>query len=298
MSNRTNVMICISLPQAVTFDTCRSLRKRLAYTSLKQGVMLTMFIDKKVLGCIGFMLSSCVAAEQWQLEVGGGAFYQSSLFTGVDGSLLGLPYINAQYGRWSLGMQHGIFRYRLFDKDSSFQAWVGLGVRDETYDGLFMSDSDLSDDKVFDGYKPGDTDFTYTVSAQWHDLALSFEQDFSEHSEGYVADVNYQFIDFPITQRFFVKAKVGARYYDQNYVDYVYGVSETNVDMRVGRHYFEGEAATNGYANVDLIYAFNKQWTLISSAKAESIADEIANSPLVDEDVSYSVMLLLTYKGL
>ncbi|GHG06454.1 membrane protein [Thalassotalea marina] len=260
--------------------------------------MLTMLFDKKIIACIGLMLSNNVIAQQWQLEVGGGGFYQSSLFTGVDGTLLGLPYINAEYGRWSLGMKHGLFRYRLFDKDSSFQTWVGLGIRDETYGGIFMRDSDLSDDRVFNGYKAGDTDFTYTVSMQWHDLALNFEQDFSNHSEGYVADISYQFLDIPVTQQFFIKAKAGARYYDENYVDYIYGVSQENSNLRVGRYFYQGEAATNGYASIDLIYAFNKNWTLISSTKAEHIADEIANSPLVDEDVSYSMMLLLTYKGL
>lgn len=258
----------------------------------------TMLNNKRVIGYLGLLLSSTVTAEQWQLEFGGGGFYQSSIFKGVDGSALGLPYINAEYGRWSLGMQHGLFRYRLFDKDSSFQAWVGLGVRDETYGGIFMRDSDLSDDKVFKGYKAGDADVTYTITAKWYDFSLSFEQDLSEHSEGYTADLNYQFLDIPVTQQFFIKAKAGARYYDENYVDYIYGVSHENSNLKVGRYFYQGEAATNGYASIDLIYAFNKNWTLVSSTKAERIADEIANSPLVDEDVSYSMMLLLTYKGL
>lgn len=255
-----------------------------------------MFNYRSVFVAIMVCSSNFSLAEDWKIDVGGGGAYQSNLFVGADASGIAIPYINAEYGPWSFGMQHGIANYRLTDIASTFQASIGIGFRDQTYDGIFMSDSALSDDEIFDGYKSGDMDITASATLSWSGVTFSIEQDISNHSQGGIYDLAYQVIDWPINQQMFVKASIGARYYDKSYVDYVYGISNENVDLSVGRFKFDGQSATNGVVSVEFVYGINQRLALVSAITAESIADEVQDSPLVDESVSYSAMVLLSYK--
>ncbi|WP_448568290.1 MipA/OmpV family protein [Thalassotalea ganghwensis] len=251
---------------------------------------------------LGFICSviSCFSAayeQNWSLEYGGLVNYQSTIYQGQPSEIQALPYINAAYGQWEFGMKHGIARYRLTNSANSLQAWLGIGLRDQTYDGLFSSDSDKSDHPIFFGYQDGDYDITATAKLAWQGINVQLEQDISNHSQALAGAISYDVFSQPLTRNLILKANIGARWYSQDYVDYVYGINGSNINEQLGRVAYQGDAALNPLINLSMIYQIDRQWTIVARLEAESIDDGIVDSPLVDEDKRYGATILLTYRG-
>lgn len=236
------------------------------------------------------------ADETWKLEFGGGLAAYDTPWVDMPIQYITLPYINAEYGRWRLGVKHGIFQYRLSGDNWPVSLSAGLNYRDETYDSVFSFNDKLSDDPVFTGYQSPDGEVTAQLNARWQHLSLSVSQDVSDHSSGTVADLSYM---HPLYQgelgvQFLVGG--GARWLSEKYSDYLYGVYGDNIAPQYGRVAYQAEAATNYQLSMQFIYPFNRQWSLSAQASYEWLDQTIQDSPLVDKSGVGKVMVFFTYR--
>ena len=244
-----------------------------------------------------FITPATSYAEKWQFQGGVGGAISQSVYLEGDAIISPLPYFQANYGRWSLGPEHGIAQYRLTDENAGLQLHIGLGLRDQTYESIFTRTEDRSKHPVFDGYESGSADITATASLSWHTITLKLEQDISSHSQGMGVALTYDY-PVPIPHSLgHLNAGIGAQWYSDKYIDYVYGVRRENADLDIGRIPYVGDSGTNFHASLQHIYPLTDEWVVVSQLRSEALDSNIKNSPLVDANniVSASVLFVYTW---
>jgi len=237
-----------------------------------------------------------VEENSWKIELGFGALASQPVFTEADNILIALPYFGATYERWSFGPKYGLARYRLTPQNAEVQIYTGIGMRDETYDSVYTPKSMRSDAPVFEGYESGETEITFTSSLEWKRITLSVEQDISNRSQGTGVSLNFDY-PLPVPKQYgYSTLGIGMSWLSDEYVDYVYGVDENNVDTLVGRTYYQGKSSSNYYAYVQHVYPLNQKWSLVGKLQYQTLDDGIVNSPLVERDHLFSASLFCNYR--
>jgi outer membrane protein len=84
-------------------------------------------------------------------------------------------------------------------------------------------------------------------------------------------------------------------YQSQDFNDYYYGVTSSEVDLNIGRTFYKANAGLQLGAQAFLNYELNEKWSLLTNIRADKLPDEVANSPLLDEEYIYSGLVALMY---
>lgn len=236
------------------------------------------------------------ADEGWTLEFGGGLAVYDTPWVDMPIQYITLPYINAEYGRWQLGVKHGLFQYRLSGDNWPVTLSAGLNYRDETYDSVFNFNDELSEDPIFTGYKSPDGEVTAQVNVAWQHLSASVSQDVTGNSSGAAVDLSYMHPLYQGERGVQLLVGGGVRWLSEKYSDYLYGISGSNIDPQYGRLAYQAEAATNYQLSMQFIYPFSRQWSVSARASYEWLDKTIENSPLVDKSATGKVMVFFTYR--
>ncbi|MGB5491604.1 MAG: MipA/OmpV family protein [Woeseiaceae bacterium] len=93
--------------------------------------------------------------------------------------------------------------------------------------------------------------------------------------------------------RSYIVPGIGVIYYDRDFVDYYYGVSQN--EELVSRPAYVGDTALNTSATVRFGYALSKKWLLSGSVDIEYLDASISDSPIVDKSRLWSARLGLAY---
>ncbi|MBC3765625.1 MipA/OmpV family protein [Neptunicella marina] len=254
-----------------------------------------MFISKPklILSLACLFCSQLSVAEEWHMQVGGGVLNATRPYTQMDDITSFVPYFSAQYGNWNFGAGNGVVSYNF--NQMPFDLSVGIGYRDETYDSDEIYQTDLSDAAVFTGYEDGEGDVVANITLGWNHFSFTAEQDISDHSGGLTLDASYMPVLYRGDKGAQFAIGAGIKWQNSNYTDYLYGIHGDNIAAQYGRNEYSAGSATNPYLAARFIYPVSKQLNLIAMAKLESLDDSIENSPLVDDNKSRSVALLLSY---
>ena len=229
--------------------------------------------------------------ETWDIKLGLGAAAVSSPWQGVDNQVVAMPMINITKGNWHIGGE-GLVSYE-FDLSHDIDFHLGVGYRDDGYDGFLMNKSSKS--KVFDGYKSPDGEFLINYGLSYKFLTFSASRDVSNKSESNSASLSANIPLYQDDNGLKVMANVSALWYDTDYVNYVYGVSANNAELSVGRTTYQTSSAVNYNAGLRLLYPINKQLTITSAFNYTLLDDSIADSPLIGKDHQSALFLGVMY---
>lgn len=90
-----------------------------------------------------------------------------------------------------------------------------------------------------------------------------------------------------------ITPRIGAEWYDKDYVDYYYGVRANEV--RAGRSAYSGDSSQAIEAGVRFGYAFQRRHNFFVDVSAKSLGSEIKDSPLVERSTESSIKLGYLY---
>jgi len=85
----------------------------------------------------------------------------------------------------------------------------------------------------------------------------------------------------------------GAAWQSADLSAFIWGVSAS--EALGGRPAYAPGDAVIPFAAVNAFYPLNDNWTLIGTARADFLPNEVSNSPIVDEDNIFSLILGVTY---
>lgn len=235
-------------------------------------------------------------AEPWQFEAGAGVLSQQQVWKKMPTVTSAVPYFAASSGRWRLGVDQGnLVSYSLLQAEN-FHLYTGLGIRDDGYDADTNLSSKLSDDPVFSGYQAPDTEITGSLGVRWHFVALQFTQQLNEDRDALVVDLTLELPLYQNNSGFQLMAVAGASWMNKDYTQRIYGVAPGNQNLSVGRPVFQPEAEVNYRLGLQVQYPLSAQTVLLARTGVNQLADNLQQSPLVDEEQSIDAMLLLVYR--
>ncbi|MEM8977209.1 MAG: MipA/OmpV family protein [Pseudomonadota bacterium] len=120
---------------------------------------------------------------------------------------------------------------------------------------------------------------------------LTFRQEFTGEHDGQelVLDLGYG------TQIGWVglKFSAGAAWQSRDLSGFIWGVSPS--EARPGRPAYSPGDVIIPYAAVNAFVPLTQNWTLIGTARADFLPSDVSDSPIVDEDDIYSLILGATY---
>ena len=237
--------------------------------------------------------SQVVQAQEWQFTTGIGVYSANEAWKGTDSKQGVVPMLSAKYGNWLIG-QDGIVSYSLLSEED-FGINVGVNYRNDGYDTDKFLGSESSSDEVFTGYKSPEGDVTFKVDSYWKFVNLSLEQDISGHSKGVTADLGVEVPVFNIGKKFMVQANATVHWQSSDYANYIYGISDKQVDNSVGRALYDAGSVTNYSVGLSAFYQLDKSWNLIASAQYTKLDDAVTDSPLIGDDKVTSAFIGASY---
>jgi MipA family protein len=184
--------------------------------------------------------------------------------------------------------------------------------------GLKLPSLDLSDSQQLNfsivgkydgsGYESSDASILRGMSKRksgfWAGAKVEWKNDLADVSAEWLADASgnskgRQFsLGLERTWHFgnhvMLTPRVGATWYDKKYVDYYFGVRDSEV--RADRPSYVGKSGVNGEVGVRGIYMFDRRHSMFLDVGVSSLAKEIKDSPLVDRSNESRVILGYLYR--
>ncbi|MEN9478929.1 MAG: hypothetical protein RLZZ298_324 [Pseudomonadota bacterium] len=95
-------------------------------------------------------------------------------------------------------------------------------------------------------------------------------------------------------EKLMLTPQVGVAWVDSNYVDYYFGVRDSEV--MAGRPAYAGKSGIIPGASVRAVYRFDPHHSMMFDARVVSLADSIKDSPLVDASTENRVLMSYIYR--
>ncbi len=256
----------------------------------------------KVYRCMLF--TSCLlaapvsAASTWHVEAGVGviALEQPWLNTAAVSSLV--PTVLASYDRWRLGFDDGnVVSYGLA---LPYQAELrlGAGVRDDGYAADTLLGFRASNSRVFQGYQTPDPEATLSLRLEHPWFILQWQHQVNELANASVAKAAVVVPLWQNDQPFLLRATVGPVWQNQHYLQRLYGITNAQQDLSVGRTVYTPKASWHWEAALQASYALDPQWRLQAQWSYRQLTTAVTDSPLVDKhrDGLAQLALMLMYR--
>lgn len=217
-------------------------------------------------------------------SIGAGVGIQNNIYKDTDSNVLPIPSINYENEYMYLKtLEAGGFLF----KNDIFTISVGIRGRIDGYDDA-------------KGYMQGMKDRKYTIDGgikleaktDIGNFELSGYHDLLGRYKGYNAEVSYS---YPLYfQDFGVIPYIAAEYLSNDYVEYYFGVKESEV--KANRPYYKGSSTINYKTGVMLYYSINESWSVHSGVDFTFFGDDIKESPIVKEDYRIRAGMGVSYK--
>ncbi|MCJ8268855.1 MAG: MipA/OmpV family protein, partial [Psychrosphaera sp.] len=246
------------------------------------------------LSLLALPVAASAEKSQWDVTVGVATLAVKLPWKDSDTQVAMAPYVDANYGNWHFGVEN-LVRYEYpFGKKMS--VFTGLIYQDQGYDSSTSLFSDYSAHQVFNDYSSPKGFFMATAGMRWQGLSLTVAQDVSDRAKASTASaaLNFSLWDFGRGRQ--IKLKASLDWYNEDYVNYYYGIAPEQANLAVGRQEYQGTSATNYQLGLEAIYPFNRHWALVISASRTMLDDSIVDSPLVGADYLDSLEVVRAYR--
>ncbi len=218
--------------------------------------------------------------------LGGAAVYSSSPYKGDDSRLLPIPmfvYMSEEFYFYGLEAGYAIAG----DREAGVGLYAILSGRTEYYDE--------SDSYIFDGmgsrHASIDGGLRLKVNKGDYELEAGGKGDILGVSNGYefFGGVSRRFTNVLDCDKLSMRIGGGLSWRSEQLNDYYFGVEDRYATA--GRPGYSAGAGLDSNIGVGLSYKISDTCTLQNMINVEFLSSEIDDSPLVDDDVVYSVMV-------
>lgn len=250
-----------------------------------------------ILGCLCAPLASANAASPWQLDAGVGAFVAAQPWQNTAAQQSSMPIVMARYQTWRFGFDDGNVVSYGIALPHQLELRLGVGVRDDGYDGDTQLGFRASKAVVFQGYQSPNPEAIVSLALEHDWFKWQWSQQANQQANA--SQLKLQFV-LPLwqqQQQLFVRALLGPSWQNQHYLQRLYGITNAQQDLSVGRSSYTPAAAWQWEATLQASYILSAQWHMQAQVGYRSIADSIKQSPLVDasQDGLVNVALMVTY---
>ncbi|GAC20661.1 MipA/OmpV family protein [Paraglaciecola arctica] len=233
-------------------------------------------------------------SEGWRIKVGAAAIASAPAWVGNDEQVSAVPYFSAQYCNWSFGVEN-LVKYQLPITTEFTLSW-GLNLRADGFDPEYSLFNTWSKDDVFDGYESPDTELLLHSNAQWSWLRIGIAYDVTDNSGASSGNVSLTVPVFDNHRGMQIKVTIAADAFSKQYVNYYYGITSQQANLNLGRNkYLVDEYAVKVSMGIQMIYPFNRQWSLMANVKYTQLDDVIVDSPLIENDNEQQAIMALVY---
>lgn len=233
-------------------------------------------------------------SDKWKIKVGVAAIASALAWVGNDKQMSAAPYFSAQYGNWSFGVEN-LVEYKLPITTEFTLSW-GLNPRADGFDPDFSLFNTWSKDDVFDGYKSPDTEFLLHSNAQWSWLSIGLAYDVTDNSGASSANVSLAIPVFDNHRGTQIKVTIAANAFSKEYVNYYYGITSEQANLSVDRNeYLVDDYTVKMSMAIQIIYPFNRHWSLMGNIKYTQLENIIVDSPLIENNNEQQAIMALMY---
>ena len=134
---------------------------------------------------------------------------------------------------------------------------------------------------------------SYTRLTPVGGFRVQYATDILDRSGGNIARLSY--LGKISKNKLTVYPSVGFEYYDNEYNQYYYGVSDTE-STRTGVEAYTANSSLNPYINISANYDFSKRWAGFANQSLSYLPNEQYDSPMVDSRTDSTTTLGLLYK--
>lgn len=227
-------------------------------------------------------------SSSWSLGLG--AMSAQSPYTGVDRETKAVPLIRYEneYVRLS-GLEIGL---KLPGLDISDSQKINFSIIAKKGGSGYEAD----DAPILNGMSKRKDGFWAGAKMEWEsdlvDVSAEWLADASGNSKGQIFSLGVE-----KTWRFgdhvMLTPRLGASWQDKKYVDYYFGVR--NSEVRIDRAAYVGKSGVTTEVGVRGMYKFDKTHSMFMDVGVSSLAKEIKDSPLVDRSTENRVFIGYLY---
>lgn len=243
---------------------------------------------------LGLGASTAASADQpegsaWGLGVGAVSSQQPYKGIDRDSEVLPLIYFENEY-------------LRVFGPTAEIKL-PGLEISDtQQLDFSLVGEYDFSgydddDARILEGMSDRKGGFWAGAKVEWRndlaDVSAEWLGDVSGNSKGQRFTLGLE-RSWRIGEHIMLTPRLAAIWQDEKYVDYYFGVREN--EARIDRAAYDGKSGINTEFGVRGNYMFDDHHSVFLDLKATSLANEIKDSPLVDQSSENSVLFGYLYR--
>lgn len=243
---------------------------------------------------LGACASTAASADQpegsaWGLGVGAVSSQQPYKGIDRDSEVLPLIYFENEY-------------LRVFGPSAEIKL-PGLEISDtQQLDFSLVGEYDFSgydddDARILEGMSDRKGGFWAGAKVKWRsdlaDVSAEWLGDVSGNSKGQRFTLGLE-RSWRIGEHIMLTPRLAAIWQDEKYVDYYFGVQEN--EARIDRAAYDGKSGINTEFGVRGNYMFDDHHSVFLDLKATSLANEIKDSPLVDQSSENSVLFGYLYR--
>jgi outer membrane protein len=231
---------------------------------------------KRLIGLVALTLSFSVSAsyadEKSQFSVGLTYVGSASVYKNVKNVSAVMPSISYESGNLSISYQEGL-GYRFFDGEKVKMS-VSVAPRNRPYNSSRSSDlTGMTRELYYDGALKVSYQISRGLNAKF-----KFATEVTDKFTGNLADISFnQFI--PILGQPVI-FQGGAKWYDSNRANYLYGVKASEATVQRVQ-YAPGSVATP-YVSISTFYPLTKNTSLFVNVNSSFLPSNAVDSPIVD----------------
>lgn len=229
------------------------------------------------------------STTSWSLGIG--AISRQKPYAGIDRDNMVLPVLQFENRYVNIsGPQIGIKLPSLNISDSQRFNFNIVG----RYDG---SGYKAKDAPIFSGMSERKGGFLAGAEVEWNndlvDVKAAWLADASGNSKGQLFSLGLE-RTWKFGQHFMLSPRIEATWHDKKYVDYYFGVRDS--EARQGRPTYSGKGGASAELGVRGIYLFDQRHSVFLDVSVSSLAKGVKDSPLVDRSTENRVLLGYAYR--
>lgn len=226
--------------------------------------------------------------NDWSLGIGG--VTSLSAYRGVDSKTTAFPFINYEGERFFVrGPSLG---YRLTpDKPLRLAAFISAAPAEydpDDSDDAQMRKLDRRNFTALAGFS-----VRYNLAAGL--LTARVGTEITGRHHGQYAEVNYSYPFLFENSTISLTPTAGIEWHSGDFNDYYFGISDEEAARTTLTEYSPG-SSTNPFLGLTLTWQFSEAASIFLSSRYKHFADEIADSPMLDDDSEVSSLIGLTWK--
>jgi len=229
------------------------------------------------------------ASSSW--GVGIGAKSTQKPYTGIDRDTEALPLIQFENQYIRLFGPNVALKLPGFEITETNRIDFSLVGK---YDSSGYEDDDAD---ILEGMSDRKSSFWAGGRVDWQtglaDVSLEWVHDISGHSKGQSVSLGLE-RTWQISEQIMLTPRAGATWQDSKYVDYYFGVRESEV--LANRDFYEGKSGVNIELGLRGIYRFDNHNSVFVDAEVTQLSSEIKDSPLVDQSTQNNLTFGYVYR--